>query len=190
MLLGAFDPPTNAHVAIARAASEALGVPAAFCVTKVVLDRPDDRLLSSDDRLRVLDALADEEGLGLAEADRGTYLEVGRALRAQTPGMDVTFVVGSDKLSQLADPRFYPDGRAGVDATFREVRFVVVPRGRDPAMRPGLHVLPVDAVFDDPADAAISASEVRRRIRAGRPVAGLVPPVVARGLERYTAAEQ
>src|SRR5204862_3999581 len=39
VLLGAFDPPTKAHVAIARAASRAMSAPAALCMTKVTLDR-------------------------------------------------------------------------------------------------------------------------------------------------------
>ena len=178
VLLGAFDPPTNAHVAILRAAQRRLGSPGLLCLTRVLLARPGDVLLTDDDRLRVLTTLADAEGFGLYVADAGTYLGVARELRAA--GIEPTFVVGSDKLPQLRDPSFYPDGEAGVAATFEECDFLVVERD-------GPGSLSVADAFEDPRHAGISATEVRRRIRAGEPVDDLVPPVVAKALEGYTA---
>jgi nicotinate-nucleotide adenylyltransferase len=176
VLLGAFDPPTNAHVAILKAAQRRLRVPGMLCLTRVLLARPDDTLLETDERLRVLDALAAAEGFGLCVADSGTYLDVARELRAA--GVQPVFVIGSDKLPQLSDPSFYADGQAGVDATFRECEFLVIERGGD---------APSD-VFENPGHAGISATEVRRRVRAGEPVDDLVPPVVAQALEGYTAS--
>jgi nicotinate-nucleotide adenylyltransferase len=183
VLLGAFDPPTNAHVALVRAAGDRLGIPGAFCPTTVALARGADRLLELKDRLALLEQIADAEGFGLALADHGTYLDVARALR-QT-GIDATFVVGSDKLPQLRDPSFYENGAAGVAATFAEVSFLVVARlGAPPDPMP--HVDAAD-VFADMKEAAISATEVRRLLRDGESVAALVPPVVAAALEGYTA---
>lgn len=182
LLLGAFDPPTRAHVAVATGARRATGRPSAFCLTKVLLAR-DDALLPASERLRLLDELAVESGSGLATANRGTYLEVSRAARAA--GVDAVFVIGSDKLPQLADPAFYPDGEAGVEATFAEVRFLVIPRGV-PVDRAGVELLDVADAFDDPSVAEISATEVRERVRRGDDVGDLVPPAVARALRRYT----
>lgn len=186
VLLGAFDPPTRAHVAIARGASRAVGAPAALCLTKVLLARPADALLEPVERLHLLDELAGAEGFGLAVANRGTYLEVARALRSS--GIEATFVVGSDKLEQLADPSFYTDGRRGVDATFAEVDLLVVPRPGSAVGRDDVVVLETDDVFDDASGRAISSTEVRRRIRAGLDVDALVPPGVAAGVEGYTSA--
>lgn len=173
-------------MSIVRGAARACGAPGALCLTTVVLDRPPDRLLPDEERIGLVDRLTAAEGLGLAIANRGTYLEVARAMRAQ--GIDVTFVVGSDKLSQLSDPSFYddPDGPA---VTFEEVPFIVVPRGSEPVDRGDVEVLRPSEVFDDPADAGISAGEVRRLLKCGRPVGALVPPVVAESLEGYTAPE-
>jgi nicotinic acid mononucleotide adenylyltransferase len=178
LLLGAFDPPTVAHVAVARAAAEMVGAPAAFCPTRVLLGRPAEALLADPDRLRLLDAVAEAEGMGLAAANRGTYLEVARAARAA--GADPFFVVGSDKLPQLAEASFYEDGEAGVRATFDEVRFLVVPRGV------AVDRADVQVVRADPALVAVSATEVRRLVRAGLDVAALVPDLVGLALKGYT----
>lgn len=182
LLLGAFDPPTTAHLAVAAGARRATGRPSAFCLTKVLLAR-DDTLLPAAERLRLLDGLAAEAGYGLATANRGTYLEVARA--ARVAGVDAVFVIGSDKLPQLADPAFYPDGESGVEATFTEVRFLVVPRGV-PVDRPEVQVLETEDAFEDPSVAEVSATEVRERVRRGEDVETLVPPTVARALRRYT----
>lgn len=186
VLLGAFDPPTLAHVRLAVAGARVCDAPAAFCLTKMLLARPSDVLLDPADRLRLLDRLAPEEGLGLAVANRGTYLDVHRAFRAT--GRQATFVIGSDKLAQLADPTFYPGGTRGVDATFADVSFLVVPRAGSPMTRDDVRVLDAAEVFDDPVEASISSTEVRRRLRAGEDVTHLVPPGVGRGIGGYTAA--
>ncbi len=186
VLLGAFDPPTRAHVKLVLAAARACDAPGAFCLTKVLLARPPEELLDPVQRLALLDELAADHGFGVVVANRGTYLDVHRVLRAAD--IEATFVVGSDKLAQLADPSFYPDGQAGVDATFSEVRLLVVPRPGSTVDRRGVAVLDAADVFDDPVEESISSTEVRRRVRAGESVEALVPPGVARSLEGYTAA--
>jgi nicotinic acid mononucleotide adenylyltransferase len=182
VLLGAFDPPTKAHVSILRAASRRLDAPGVLCLTTVLLARPDDVLLGIPDRLRVLEALADDETFGLCTAERGTYLDVAGEMR--TAGIDATFVIGSDKLPQLADPSFYTDGEDGVAATFRDVAFLVVDRGGETSP----DWISTTEAFENVRYAGISATDVRRRLRAGQPVDDLVPPVVAKALEGYTAS--
>jgi nicotinic acid mononucleotide adenylyltransferase len=186
LLLGTFDPPTNAHLALARATGRALRVPAALCMTKVLLARGPDRLLTTEDRIAALDAVAERCGFGVAFANRGTYLEVGRALLSS--GMEPIFVVGSDKLEQLADASFYPDGDAGVAATFEELDFVVVPRRGSKVQRADLPTIDASEVFENEDVAAISASRIRSLVRAGSSVEELVPPEVALALRGYTSA--
>jgi nicotinic acid mononucleotide adenylyltransferase len=187
--MGAFDPPTNAHLDVVLAAAEVVGAAPVLCLTKVLLARPDDELLTREQRAEILHAIADRVDAGLVFANRGTYLDVGRVLRAD--GIDATFVVGADKIEQLADPSFYTDGVRGARATFDELRFVVVVRGDVDLERmpPGqVRVLEPADVFKDPSTAAISGTDVRRLHRAGRPVSELVPAEVALALRGYTSA--
>lgn len=183
LLLGAFDPPTNAHLALARHGARAAGTSGGFCLTRELLDRDGHQLLPAPQRLRLLDALATDEGLALAVANRGTYRSVAQALLAE--GRRPTFLIGSDKLPQLEDPSFHPDGRAGVDETFALARFLVVLRGV-PVGRDDVEVLDPDAVFGGGPAGTVSATAVRERLRKGRSVDDLVPPLVAAVLAGYT----
>lgn len=190
VLLGAFDPLTKAHLAIAQSATRIERAPAVFCLTKVLLARGGDELLSPHERIAVILDVAVRRDIGVAFANRGTYLEVGHAIRRS--GIDPTFVIGADKLGQLADPSFYEDGTRGVDATFGELRFLVVPRGDIDITRfldgGTVRLFEVGDVFEDPSIADISASDVRRALRSGEAVDRLVPPEVAAALRGYTSA--
>lgn len=190
VLLGAFDPPTNAHLELLAGAARADGSSPVLCLTKILLARPPDELFTRGDRVGILHDITERLDWGLVFANRGTYLDVGRLLAAG--GFDATFVVGADKLVQLADPAFYDDGTDGVRATFDELRFVVVPRdGADTSAAhasPGARVLDASDVFGDDVTAAISGTDVRRSVRFGRDVSGLVPPEVALALRGYTSA--
>ncbi len=186
VLLGAFDPPTNAHLAIAKAASQREDAVAVLGMTKVLLDRPSDLLLPVPERLALLSAIAPEEGFGFLLANRATYLDVARSLTAD--GREPTFVVGSDKLEQLADPKFYAEGEADVSATFSEVRFLVVPRAGGVISRAEVQVMDPTEAFTGADEGEVSGTEVRRRLRMGEPVDELVPPAVALALRGYTAA--
>ena len=190
VLPGAFDPPTNAHLDIIAAVASDEGSAPVLCLTKVVLARPADRLLSEPIRIRVLLDIAERLQMGLAFVNRATYLEVGRTF--SRAGFEATFAVGADKLEQLADPSFYPNGSSGVDATFDELRFVVVPRNAIDAgsshRARDVRVLDPRDVFSDARTAAISGTEVRRLLRSGRKITGLVPPEVVLALRGYTSA--
>ncbi len=155
-------------------------------MTKVLLARSGDDLLAPERRARILDDVTGRCGIGLAFANRGTYLEVGRTLRATD--IDATFVIGSDKIAQLVDPSFYVDGQRGVDATFAELRFIVVPRKGAPVDRDDVEVLESAEVFDDATIETLSATEVRARVRRGERIDHLVPPEVAVALGGYTSA--
>ncbi|HYZ94013.1 MAG TPA: hypothetical protein VFA34_16695 [Actinomycetota bacterium] len=185
-LLGAFDPPTRAHVAILDAASRSEGLPGALCLTKELLAREGDVLIPPRDRVELLDRIAVVRHFGLGIANRGTYLDVGRACLVH--GIEPTFVIGSDKLAQLADPSFYPDGMRGVTATFEELSFLVVPREGSAVDRDDVRVLDASDVFPDDRTMGISSTEVRRRALAGGGLTGLVPPEVVASVEGYTAA--
>jgi len=155
VLLGAFDPPTNAHLEILASAADAENRAPVWGMTKVLLDRPPGGLFSFDQRIEIVDAIAHRMDAGFALFEHGTYLEVDRALRAE--GFAATFVIGSCKLGQLKDPSFYGYGQDGVDATIAEVSFVVIERDED----------------------SLSATRVRRLVADGEDVSALVPSEVA-----------
>lgn len=186
VVLGAFDPPTRAHVALARAGAAAVGGEGILGLTRVLLDRPGDVLLEPPARAALVCEVARGAGLGVLAVNRARYVDVADALTEV--GVDATFVVGSDKIAQLSDPVFYQDGAAGIERTFDRVSFLVVERDGHPVGRKGLEVLSADAVFTEPGDAAVSSTQVRRRWRRGEPIDDLVPPEVGRGLAGYTAA--
>ena len=186
LLMGAFDPITNAHIAIVRGVRRTLSIATALCITKVLLARGDDQLFTPEERIPILDAVARRIDLGLAFANLGTYLDVGRALHAS--GCDVEFIIGSEKLVQLEDPSFYPDGARGVDATFGELRFIVIPRSDSPIERDDVVVIDPRELFADEETGTLSASRVRADVGQGRNVEDLVPPEVALALGGYTSA--
>jgi nicotinic acid mononucleotide adenylyltransferase len=155
-------------------------------MTKVLLARTDDQLFTPEERISIVEAITRHMDIGLAFANRGTYIDVGRALKAT--GVDASFIVGADKLVQLEDPAFYPDGARGVDATFDELRFIVIPRTGSPIVRHDVVVVDTADVFEDETTAGLSASRVRADVRMGIDVEHLVPPEVAVALGGYTSA--
>jgi nicotinic acid mononucleotide adenylyltransferase len=171
LLLGAFDPPTNAHVEILESSARAEQREPVWGMTKTLLDRPSGGLFTVEERIALVDSIAERTGSAFGRFEHGTYLEVDRALRGE--GIDAVFIIGSDKLSQLRDPTFYPDGHRGVEATFAEVAFIVIDR-------------------DAPPHAGRSATKVRRLVEEGKDVSALVPPEVIEGLrsrgQGYTSA--
>jgi nicotinic acid mononucleotide adenylyltransferase len=185
VLLGAFDPITNAHIELLEASSRHLRMPGALCLTKVLLARGGDPLLEPAVRVAVADEIADRLGLGVILANRGTYLEVGRTLLAQN--YEPVFVIGSDKLAQLADPSFYEDGDQGVDETFATCRFLVVRRPGAEVTRDDVEVIEPADVFSDPSVSELSATDVRRRVGSREPYDHLVPPEVALAVQGYTS---
>lgn len=197
ILLGAFDPLTSAHLAIASACARiggpTGGAEAALGMTKVVLARSQGGLLPVEERVKIVAEVCARMGLAFTIVNSGRYLDAKEAIGRT--GVDPVFVVGQDKVSQLADPSFY-DGdaeqkAAAVEATFTELDLLVVRRqGAEPAdipARRGVLVLDVADVFEDPRLATLSATEVRSRVAAGLPITGLVPPEVQAALRGYTA---
>ena len=162
---GSFDPPHVAHtlvcayvLAVARV-DRVLVVPAA--------QHPFDKALAPfEHRLRMCElAFRDLRRVELSSLEHelgGTSLTVRtlEALRAQRPDEALRLVIGSDLVAET--PSWHRFERV------RELApLLVVPRAGYPV---------ADAA---PALPAISSSEVRRRLRAGEPTAGLLDPAVA-----------
>jgi len=168
ILGGTFDPPHNGHVALARAALEALPIDR---LVVLVAANPGHRKVVADakSRLRLAraafgelpaDVVLDEHAFTV-DAVRGGHLG------------DAVFIVGADEGAAFPtwkDP----------DEVLRWVRLAVGTRSGYPPPdleRYGDRVLSFELKSPD-----VSAEEVRGRVHSGKPIDDLVPPAVAEAI--------
>ena len=178
---GTFDPIHTAHLSVAAAVREALGLDRMLLV---VANQPwqkegERALTPAEDRYAmVAAAVAGRPGLEASriEIDRGgpSYtIDTVRELKRLEPGAELTVVVGSDVAAALTTWRDEP-------ALRREVTLAVVGRPGAPPVPPppGWRAVSVPvAPFD------VSSTELRRRLEAGGSVDELVPEAVVRCIE-------
>lgn len=170
---GTFDPLHHGHLV---AASE---VAARFHLDEVVFvptGRPwqkDDRVVSpAEDRylMTVVATAADPRfTVSRVDIDRPgpTYTtDTLRDLAAARPGAELFFITGADALEAIVSWK-------DIDSLWELAHFVAVSR---PGHTLDVHGLPAGAVsvVEIPA-LAISSSDIRRRVAAGRPIRYLVP---------------
>jgi nicotinate-nucleotide adenylyltransferase len=174
LLGGAFDPPHNGHVALARSALERFELERLLVL---VVAAPGHKPVGTDveDRLR-LARLAFAE-LPRTEVARDDHAYTIDSLRARKVPGDALFLMGADEFAGFLSWR-------EPDAVLEHVRVAV-------ATRPGYPREPLEEVlarlerpnrvefFEIPA-VPVSSREVRERVHRGEPVDGLVPDAVAR----------
>jgi len=206
VLGGTFDPIHAGHLAVASAAARFLGLDDVLLVpSRTPPHRPVDPAASIFHRFAMV-ALAAQRDPRMLACD----LELGRpgpsytadTLRAlHAAGLDrlqIFFLTGADAFAEIAIWREYP-------AVLDLAHFVVcsrpgTPASSVPARLPGLaaRMVTVGASGEPPPaaqtpsvyllDAAtpdVSSSDVRARARAGRPLAGLLPPEVDVYIRRH-----
>jgi nicotinate (nicotinamide) nucleotide adenylyltransferase len=178
---GTFNPPTRAHLAMARAAL-AHAESVVFVLPRVFPHKEWEgaRL---EDRMAMLEAaIAGEPRFSIASTARGLFIEIARELRATYgAGAELCFLCGRDAAERIVN---WDYGRAGaIGEQLREYRLLVAPRRgayTPPAeIASRVETLPLDEDCDD-----VSATGVRERIRDGRPWRGLVPEAIADTVER------
>ena len=189
---GSFNPPHVAHLAVAEAAADQLGlgqvlwVPAATAPHKQ--SRPD--LASAEDRLhltRLATAGNRRFAVSSVETDRGGVSYTGdtlRTLQAEHPGTRLVLILGGDSLA------YFPE--------WREPRAITALADLAVYARPGTDLAPaLDAaaalgarlhLLDAPR-LDLSSTVLRRRLAAGQSARYLLPDAVlgaihARGLYR------
>lgn len=173
---GAWNPPTVAHVDIARMAhrhaDEVIWIlPRAF---------PHKRFEGAgfDDRRAMLETLARNAGFSAAVSDGGLYAEIAaEASEFFGPQAEIALVLGRDAAERIAAwdygaPGFFDD-------FIRRHRLLVAARSGEyePAghHKDRISRLPMESTWDE-----VSSSEVRRRIAEGSGWRALVPPAIAR----------
>ncbi len=177
ILGGTFDPPHAGHVAAGRAVVDTLGLDRLLLV---VANDPWQksgrrRITPAEDRFALTEALAGEipgAEASRLEIDRGgaSYsVDTAEEVLAALGPADLYLVVGADLVPEL-ETWHRPDALTSL------VTLAVVSRPTTPApaVPAGWRVVWVNGPHE-----AVSSSEVRDLLRAGRPVDGLVPdPVI------------
>lgn len=147
---GTFNPPTVAHLAVARAARDQRALDRVVLVLSVrPIDKEHVDVPSFSDRLAVVRAVAADEGpwLDVAVTEHRLLVDIAR-------GHDV-LIMGADKWHQVIDPRYYGDDPATRDAAVAALPELAI------APRAGLDV-PAHHLLDlDPAHDPVSSSAVR-----------------------------
>ena len=180
---GTLDPPHIGHVRLTQelresgALDEILWIPVAIPPHK-----PANRLTPSTLRMEMVRAAIDGRAHQSAsdielQRDGPSYtVDTLRALRSERREATPVLIVGSDQFAELATWH-------EAEEVARLADVCVLPRGgvEPAAVRPGLSVVWCAA---DVAPIDVSSSDVRERVREGRPYRHLVPESVADIIER------
>jgi nicotinate-nucleotide adenylyltransferase len=173
---GSFDPVHLGHLLVAQAAREELELDRLFFIPAAQSPfKPDRQPTPATERLRLLRlALAGKSWceLDLQEIHRGgvSYtIDTVRAYGQRFPGATLFYLIGADHLAQL------PKWRESEELASR-VEFLVIPR-------PGEPNAPLPSPFRGRLlvgfPLGVSSSQIRERVRQGRPIDHLVPAAVA-----------
>jgi nicotinamide-nucleotide adenylyltransferase len=193
---GSFDPMTVAHAALV----EALEVDLALLVysPRTLPKDPspggvEPPLLDEADRIGSLLAYAaGRDWVEVALCSHGRLVDQTEAATAAFPGARLMFGVGSDKVAQILDPRWYQDPAAEIGRLFAlvEIRYGVRSGSKMD------HVIGAAGPWRSrlrPLDlpegvAALSSTRVRAALRRGEDVDPLVPPEIRPFLKRGRAS--
>jgi nicotinate-nucleotide adenylyltransferase len=176
VLGGAFDPPHNGHVALAKTAVERFGLDR--LLVTVVADPGHKRVVAAADaRLELARlAFADVPGVEVELEPHGRTVDALEARRLSDP----IFLIGADELADLP--------------TWKEPDRVLELARLGVATRPGYPRERLQAVLErvsrpdrvllfELEPLPISSSELRSRAARGESLDGLVPPAVARRIQ-------
>jgi nicotinic acid mononucleotide adenylyltransferase len=130
LLPGSFNPPTVAHLALARAGLERGADAVLFTLATRTIDKEAVTGAGLEDRLLLLELLAARDArLGVLLINRGLYVDQAVAVHAAFPSLrEIVFLVGYDKIAQIFDPSYYDDRDAALERLFALAGFLVAPR--------------------------------------------------------------
>lgn len=179
---GSFDPVHLGHLLVARAAVEEAALDRLFFIPAARSPFKPDRAPTADaERLRLLRlALAGRPEVELDDQEirRGGYsytIDTVREYGRRFPEAQLFYLIGADHVPTLAQWR-------AAEELARRVEFLMIPRPGQPVAEwplgfrgRALHGFPL----------GVSASQIRERVRQGRPITDLVPAAVAEAIRNY-----
>jgi len=190
---GAFDPPHNAHVALAEAALVQLDLTELHVIPTGQAWHKSRTLTPKEDRLAMTRlAFGNLQGKVVIDSrevlrDGPTYtLDTLHELQKEQPGAQLVLVMGADQAAALPTWHGWQDilGIAIVSVAYRALSTGDVTRF-DPKQLPGLPVGARFEALDLPAAMDTSATDIRRRVASGVDISSLVPPTVARYIDQH-----
>jgi nicotinate-nucleotide adenylyltransferase len=171
ILAGSFNPPTIAHLELARAASRAVDL--IVYVVPQVFPHKDYSGATLEQRVEMLDVA----GLGvphaIASSAQGLFIDIAREFRDHYgAGVELAFICGRDAAQRIID---WDYGRPGVlEEMLGEFELLVAPRGGyfspPEEFRHRIHALALASGHEH-----VSSTEVRERIARGDAWEHLVP---------------
>ena len=214
VLGGTFDPIHLGHLAVAQQAADGLGLDRVLLLpSRTPPHRPVDPSASVFHRFAMV-ALAASTDARLAASDlelgrEGTSYTADTLRAFRATGLErwqIFFLTGADAFAEIATWREYPTvldlahfvvcSRARVAATSLPDRLpelaprmiqVPIPGSEDPGLHRAVVIQSLETrvfLLDCPTP-DISSTDIRARARAGRPLAGLVPPEVDDYISRH-----
>jgi nicotinate-nucleotide adenylyltransferase len=175
VLPGAWNPPTVAHIGIARAALE-WADEVVFILPRAFPHKGFEGA-SFEERIGMLcQVAAAERGMSVASSEGGLYLEIAEeAAEALEPQTEIGLVCGRDAAERIAT---WDYGMPGVfEAMIARYPLLVAGRAGEyvpaPGHSPRITILRLAGSFDE-----VSSTEIRRRIAAGERWRDLVPEAI------------
>jgi nicotinate-nucleotide adenylyltransferase len=172
ILAGAFNPVTNAHLALADAALSV--VDEVVCVVPRSYPHKDFHGAALDERIEMLRRASPRYRVEVAAG--GLFIEIARELQTRFPPAEIYFICGRDAAERILNWDYGEPG--AVERILEEFQLLVGARqgAIDPLPHHShrVHSLPIGENLDH-----VSSTEVRRRIVAGERWEDLVPlPIV------------
>jgi nicotinate-nucleotide adenylyltransferase len=188
---GAFDPPHNAHVALARAALAQLGLTELRIFPTGQAWHKSRGLSSAEHRLamaRLAFQSLPNVVVDAREIRRSgpTYtLDTLLELKTECPDMQLMLLIGTDQAAALRSWHGFEE--------ILSIAIISIAHRADPIRATSrfdpniLAPLPAGARFEqlELAPMDISATDIRARVARGADISGLVPPAVARYIDRH-----
>jgi nicotinic acid mononucleotide adenylyltransferase len=187
LLAGSFNPITRAHAALAAAGHRSGRERVVLAMAPVSLDKERVERAHPVDRLDwVRSWAASHPWAVVAVSSHPLLVDMAESLAAST-GAGVALLVGTDKATQLVDPRYYDDLEAALQRLGRTGSLLVAERAGHPAAALPLRSAPLATPGWTPRRSSTQAREAARR---GEPLDELVPSAIARAIRRTGAYDE
>jgi nicotinamide-nucleotide adenylyltransferase len=185
VLPGSFNPPTGAHLLLAERALRE-GFDCVLLVLARTTVGKNGGGLIPEDRFMALRGASRATGLIPAVSSAGLYCDQAEAVARVFPRADIAFLVGSDKIVQIFEDRWYEDREESLRRFFQAARLLVSPRAdqndrvaatlaekRNAPYASSVSLLPLHPAVGD-----LSSTRVRGLLQSGADASGLVPTPV------------
>lgn len=172
ILSSAFDPPTRAHLALARSALQR--VEEVLFVLPGVFPHKQYDGVTFEQRLQLLElATSSDPRFSIGSSEGGLFIEIARECRdLYGPDARLCFLCGRDAAERIVGWDY--GAGPGIAEQLREFELLVAPRHgvyvAPEQLAPAIRTLPVAGDLED-----VSSTDVRARIRTGLPFEHLVP---------------